>query len=358
LILPVSRRTHRPSPGGSISTLPNRAEARKGAGLPLICVGLGLAALATAVASLAIGPAHLSLAEVLSTLSGHGDAVAQAIVLDIRVPRAILALLIGAVLGLAGAALQGLLRNPLAEPSVLGASNGAALGAVIVIYFGLARISPALLPIAGVTGALAALGLLLLLARQAESALGLVLAGIAVSTLAGAAISLALNLAANPYAVMEITFWLMGSLEDRSFQHVLIALVPILAGAVLLAWDGRALDALALGEDGARALGVNVAGVRRRLVLGVGIGVGGAVAVSGAIGFIGLVAPHLARPLTDGRPSQALLPSALIGALLLAAADILVRITPGETELRLGVVTAFLGVPFFLALLIKSRRVW
>jgi iron complex transport system permease protein len=139
---------------------------------------------------------------------------------------------------------------------------------------------------------------------------------------------------------------------------VLIALAPILAGAVLLAWDGRALDALALGEDGARALGVNVGGVRRRLVLGVGIGVGGAVAVSGAIGFIGLVAPHLARPLTDGRPSQALLPSALIGALLLAAADILVRITPGEAELRLGVVTAFLGVPFFLALLIKSRRVW
>lgn len=294
----------------------------------------------------------------LAAVLGRADAVASAIVIDIRLPRALLALMVGAVLGLAGAALQGLLRNPLAEPSVLGASNGAALGAVLVIYFGLAAVSPLLLPLAGVAGALLALGLLLLLARQAESALSLVLAGIAVSTLAGAAISLALNLAANPYAVMEITFWLMGSLEDRSFEHVLIAAPPIALGALLLAWDGRALDALALGEDGAAALGVDVAAVRRRLVLGVAIGVGGAVAVSGAIGFIGLVAPHLARPLTDGRPSQALAPSALIGAVLLMAADILVRVVPGETELRLGVVTAFLGVPFFLALLIKARRVW
>lgn len=326
--------------------------------LPLLTSGLALIAAVAAVVSLAVGPADLPLAEVVGALAGRGDDVVKAIVLDMRLPRALLGLMVGAVLGVAGAALQGLLRNPLAEPSVLGASNGAAFGAVIVIYFGLARLSPALLPLAAITGALIALGLLLLLARRAESALGLVLAGIAVSTLAGAGISLALNLSPNPYAAMEITFWLMGSLEDRSFQHVLIALPAVGVGLLLLSWDARSLDALTLGEDGAKALGVDLASVRGRLVLGVAIGVGGAVAVSGAIGFVGLIAPHLARPLTDGRPSQSLMLSAVIGALLVVCADIVVRILPGDTELRLGVVTAFLGVPFFLAFLFKARRVW
>lgn len=310
------------------------------------------------VFSLAVGPAALSPADVIAALVGKASETTRAIVTEIRLPRAILSLLVGAMLGTAGAALQGFLRNPLAEPSVLGASNGAALGAVIALYFGLAKAFPAALPLAAIAGALLALGVLLALTRRTESALGLVLAGVAVGTLAGAGTSLALNLSPNPYAAMEITFWLMGSLEDRAFSHVMLALPAIAVGLALLLWNPRALDALTLGEDGARALGVNLGLTRLRMVLGVAIGVGGAVAVSGTIGFIGLIVPHMVRPFTDGRPSSTLLPSTLAGAALLTAADIGVRLLPSQNELRLGVVTAFLGVPFFLFFLFRARRVW
>lgn len=319
---------------------------------------LALCALGLAAVSLTIGPAPLSTAQVVDVLLGGGDPIERAIVVDLRLPRALLALLVGGVLGLGGAAMQGYLRNPLAEPSVLGASNMAALGAVIAFYFGLALIHPLLLPLMAVAGAIIALAPLMLLARRAESPLGLILAGIAISTLAGAGISLALNLAPNPFAAMEIMTWLLGSLEDRSFDHLWIALPCIAAGAVLLLWDGRALDALTLGEDGARSLGMRLDMVRLRLLLGVGIGVGGAVAVSGAIGFVGLVVPHIVRPFTDRSPGAVLLPSALAGAALLCAADILVRLVPTANELRLGVVTAFVGVPVFLYHLMRERRLW
>jgi iron complex transport system permease protein len=324
---------------------------------PLFTPSLAILAVILAACSLTLGPAHLSFRQVLSAFHG-GDATVSAIVLDLRLPRAILALLVGAILGASGAALQALLRNPLAEPSLLGASNGAALGGVIALYFGLASQSPFALPLMAIGGALIALVVLMLLARRAEGALGLILAGVAVSALAGAGIALALNRAANPFAIMEITFWLMGSLEDRSFEHMWIALPTTLIGLALLAWNIRALDALVLGEEGAAALGVNLAAVRRRLVLALAIGVGGAVAVAGAVGFVGLIAPHLVRPFTDGRPSRILWPSALAGAVLVSGADILVRLIPGENELRLGVVTAFLGAPFFLFYLFKQRRVW
>ena len=307
--------------------------------------------------SLLVGAAHIGLQGVLDAFSPH-DSVEKIIVLQLRLPRAILALLIGAILGLSGAVLQALLRNPLAEPSVLGASNSAALGGVIALYYGLTKLSVFVLPSMAIGGALLALLVLLLLARSTEGPLGLILAGISISTVAGAGIALALNRSSNPFAMMEITFWLMGSLEDRSFQHVWIALPTTVIGAALLAWNGRALDALVLGEEGARSLGVDLRAVRARAVLGIAIGVGGAVAVSGSIGFVGLIAPHLARPFTDGCPSRVLWPSALTGAILVSAADILVRLVPGDNELRLGVVTAFLGVPFFLAFLFKERRNW
>lgn len=315
-------------------------------------------ALVAGLLSIAVGSAAIPPGRLLAALTGDGDPVVRAIVLDLRLPRTLLALSVGAMLGLAGAALQGFLRNPLAEPSVLGASNGAALGAVVALYFGLAASHEWTLPLLAILGALAALGALFALAGRSESPLTLILAGIAVSTLAGAAISLALNLAPNPFAAMEIATWLLGSFEDRSIAHVLIALPCIAAGFALLAWDGRALDALTLGEDGAAALGVDLARVRLRLLLGVAIGVGGAVAVSGAIGFVGLIVPHLVRPLTDRSPSALLRPSALAGAGLLTLADVAVRVIPAETELRLGVVTAFLGVPVFLVHLMRERRLW
>ena len=324
----------------------------------LLLALLALLAAAAAVGSLGVGSSGLSLGRLFGVMAGDADPIARTILIDLRLPRAILALLVGAMLGAGGAALQGYMRNPLAEPSVLGASNGAALGAVVAIYFGIAGAHPLALPLLAIAGGVVALGPLLLLAGRSESPLTLILAGIAIATLSGAGISLALNLAPNPFAAMEIMTWLMGSLEDRAFGHVWIALPCIAIGLALLLWDGRALDALTLGEDGARALGVDLRRVRLRLLLGIAIGVGGAVAVSGAIGFVGLIVPHLVRPLTDRSPGAVLLPSALAGAALLAAADTLVRIVPTTSELRLGVVTAFLGVPVFLFYLVRERRLW
>ena len=318
---------------------------------------VGVVVLAS-LSSLAIGSAPVPLRALVAVLTGGGDPVDRTILIELRLPRALLGLTVGAMLGTAGAALQGYLRNPLADPSVLGVSNGAALGAVIALYFGIAEMSPIALPLMGVAGAFAGLGALFLLTRRAESPLTLILAGIAISTIAGAGISLALNLSANPFAAMEITSWLLGSLEDRAFSHVLLALPAIALGLALLLRDGRALDALTLGEDGAAALGVDLRRTRLRLLLGVGIGVGAAVAVSGAIGFVGLIVPHLVRPLTDRSPSAVLWPSALAGAALLSLADVVVRVVPSINELKLGVVTAFLGVPVFLVHLSRERRLW
>ncbi len=320
--------------------------------------GLILLILLAAVASLSIGAATIAPTRLMAVLAGHGDPLATAILLDLRLPRVLVGLMVGAMLGLAGAARQGHLRNPLAEPSVIGASNAAALGAVGAIYFGLAQWNPLMLPALAIGAGLLALVLLFTLSSHSESPLTLILAGIAVSTMAGAGISLALNLSSNPFAAMEITTWLLGSIENRSVDHVWIALPCIVIGAVLLLFDGCALDALSLGEDGAQALGVDLRRTRLRLLLGVGIGVGGAVAVSGSIGFVGLIVPHLVRPWTDRSPSAVLLPSMLAGAVLLTLADIAVRLISTHNELKLGVLTAFLGVPVFLVHLLRERRLW
>ncbi|WP_326914522.1 FecCD family ABC transporter permease [Sphingopyxis chilensis] len=323
-----------------------------------LIAALAALALVAAVASLLFGAVDLSVARLFAAATGSGDKVASIILFDLRLPRTVLALAVGAMLGLAGAALQGYLRNPLAEPSVLGTSNAAALGGVAAIYFGLAEIHPIILPLLATGGALVSLALLFVLAGKAESPLTLILAGIAVGTLAVAGTSLALNLSPNPFAAMEIMTWLLGSLENRSFDHVWIALPCIAIGAAMLLWNGRALDALTLGEDAAQALGTDLQKTRLRLLIGTAIGVGGAVAVTGAIGFVGLIVPHLIRPLTDRSPSAILLPSAIGGAALLTLADLGVRIIPTTNELKLGVVTAFLGVPVFLVHLMRERRLW
>lgn len=323
-----------------------------------LIAALSLLTLAAAVGSLLFGAVDLSVARLVDAAMGNQDKVASIILFDLRLPRTILALAVGAMLGLAGAALQGYLRNPLAEPSVLGTSNAAALGGVAAIYFGLAEIQPIVLPLLATGGALLSLALLFILSGKAESPLTLILAGIAVGTLAVAGTSLALNLSPNPFAAMEIMTWLLGSLENRSFDHVWIALPCIAIGTAMLLWNGRALDALTLGEDAAQALGTDLRRTRLRLLIGTAIGVGGAVAVTGAIGFVGLIVPHLIRPLTDRSPSAILLPSAIGGAALLTLADLGVRIIPTTNELKLGVVTAFLGVPVFLVHLMRERRLW
>ncbi len=278
------------------------------------------------------------------------------IITELRVPRTLLAIAVGAALGLSGATLQGYTRNPLADPGVLGVSSMAALGAVITLYLGVAAANPWLLPAFAMGGAAAGVLLLVLIAGPAGEAVGFLLAGVILNTIASAGVALALTLSPNPWAVSEITTWLMGSLADRSMLDVRLAAPFILVGGALLLGAGRALDALTLGETGARSLGVSLRRTQGLIALGVGLACGAAVAVTGVIGFVGLIVPHLVRRVAGERPSRLLIPSAVAGADLLLAADILVRVTPGANEVHVGVAMAALGAPFFLALLISLRK--
>lgn len=317
---------------------------------------LAVCVLVLFLCALLIGPAGLGVRESLDALlSGRGEATAL-VMREIRLPRALLAALIGAGLGASGATLQGYLRNPLAEPGLLGISGAAAFGAVLALYTGLSVVFPLALPLAGLAGAFAATAIVQMLAGASGSSISLILAGIAVSSLAGALTSLMLNLAPNPFAASEIVYWLLGSLADRSLSHVWLAGPFILVGLVLLFATARALDALTLGEDTAASMGVNVARTRRLAVYGTALAVGAGVAVAGAIGFIGLVVPHLLRPLTGGLPSRLLPASALGGAALLLLADLAVRIIAPDRDLKLGVLTALVGAPFFFWLVLKNRR--
>lgn len=302
--------------------------------------------------------ALLLIAIPLSLLAGHvwlDNPNAMLIVMQLRLPRALLAVTIGAGLGASGAAMQGYLRNPLADPGLFGIAPGAALGAVISLWFGYAA-SPLLLPLFALVGAGGAMGLLALIAGRTGSTLLFTLAGMMIASLAGALTSLAISLAPNAFAMSEIVQWLMGALTDRSWNDVFLAAPLTLAGIVLLAFAGRSLDALTLGEQAARSLGMEPARLTALLVLGTGLTVGSGVAVAGIIGFVGLMVPHFVRPLTDGRPSQLLLPSVLAGALLVLVADCICRLLPMATELRLGIALSLIGAPFFLWLLVKMRR--
>lgn len=306
-------------------------------------------------ASLAIGPAGTPAGRSLAALF-RDDGALTLVMREIRLPRAILAVMVGASLGLAGAAMQGYLRNPLAEPGLIGISGSAALGAVIAMHTGLAAQIALGLPLLALAGAAVGVGLILALAGPRGSSLTLILAGIAISALAAALTSLALNLSPNPFAASEIVFWMMGSLADRSMSHVWIALPFMTLGWVALLSLGRGLDALTLGEDAAQSMGVELAGIRLRLVFGVAAAVGAATAVAGAIGFVGLVVPHVLRPLVGAQPSRLLPASAIGGALLVLAADIAVRLILPDRDLKLGVLMALVGAPLFLHLIYKTRR--
>ena len=319
-------------------------------------IALGLVVALLVLVSLGVGPVRLSPLATARALVGQGSETARLIVDEIRLPRAILGLAIGAMLGAAGAALQGLLRNPLASPSLFGAPQTAAFAAVATVSLGLADVRSYALPVAAIGGAFASVFLLLAVAGRAASLLVLILAGLAISSLAGAATALAMNLAPDPFAALEIAFWLLGSLEDRSFHHVAMALPFIVVGLILLFTQCSAYRALSLGEDGATSLGVHVERTRLLTVIAVALGVGAGVAVSGTIGFIGLVAPHLVRPLVGADPGRLLLPSALAGAALLLAADIGVRLIPSTSDIKVGVLTSLIGVPFFLILILRERR--
>jgi iron complex transport system permease protein len=277
------------------------------------------------------------------------------IIAELRIPRTVLAIALGAALGTAGAVMQGYLRNPLADPSLFGISSGAALGAVTSVYFGYA-LSAFLLPTFALAGAGIAMMLLALLAGRSGSLIMFALAGMILASIAGSLTTLAISLAPTPYVASEIVNWLMGALTDRSWDDVRITVPVMAAGIAVLLTTGRSLDALTLGEAAARSMGVNERVLQWKVVVGVGLCVGGSVAAAGIVGFVGLMVPHIVRPLVGGKPSSVILPSALGGALLILIADSLVRIAPTVSELRLGIAMSMLGAPFFLAMLLRLRK--
>jgi iron complex transport system permease protein len=323
-----------------------------------LMLGLGVLAATAFAASLLAGPTGAGF-RLLSGWFGGGSAAeieaARIIVAEIRLPRALLGFLIGGALGISGAALQGYLRNPLAEPGLIGATAGGALGAVLSIHLGLSSAFALALPLMGLFGALAAVSIVLLLAGARAGPLTLILGGVAVTSLAGALTSLVLNLSDNPFAATEILFWMLGSLTDRSLTHVALAAPLILLGSACLLLSGRALDALSLGEDAAASLGVDLKRLRRLVVAGTALAIGASTAVAGSISFVGLIVPHLLRGAVGQRPGRLLPASFLGGATLLLLADVAVRLVD-PVDLRLGVLTALIGAPFFLWLVFKTRR--
>ncbi len=307
-------------------------------------------------ASLMIGPGAIGLSDSLQALvRGRGEA-ATLVMREIRLPRALLGVMVGAALGASGAAMQGFLRNPLAEPGLIGVTAMAGLGAVIALQTGIATAFALALPLAALAGAFVAALLILIMAGPRGTALALILAGVAISALGGAASALVLSLSPNPFAAAEIVFWTMGSLADRSMVHVGLMAPFFLVGLALLAPLGRGLDALTLGEDAAESMGVRLNRLRLILVAATAALAGSATAVAGGIGFVGLAAPHLLRRAVGGRPSRLIPAAALGGAVIVLAADVLVRVIAPDRDLKLGVMTALIGAPFLLHLIRKARR--
>ncbi|MCC6919778.1 MAG: iron ABC transporter permease [Alphaproteobacteria bacterium] len=320
---------------------------RRGPLIALLLVGIALLAMLSLMSGRALVP--------FSAWLDPADP-RWAIVFELRLPRTLLAIMIGAALGMSGAAMQGYTRNPLADPGILGVSSLAALGAVMTLYFGFTSGATWILPVAAVAGAVLSVFLLVALAGFTASVITFVLAGVILQSVAGSAVALALSLAPNPWAAQEIMNWLLGSLTDRSIQEVKLA-APFIAAGLLILWSTRrALDALSLGEASAASLGVNLPRTQLLIALGVGLATGASVAVSGIIGFVGLIVPHLIRWTTGATPGALLLPSALGGAALVLAGDTLMRLVPLAVEMKLGVAMSAIGGPFFLAMLIAMRR--
>lgn len=302
------------------------------------------------------GQVPMSLSQLVKGFMGQADTATNIIVRELRFPRILLGMLCGATLGYAGALLQGLLRNPLADPGVIGVSASAGLGAVVMIYLGAAGAGSFMVPVGAIMGALAATLILVAISLRDASVLTLILAGVGISSLAAAGISLVMNFAPHPMTLQEMILWMMGSLENKSFADIALAGPFMAAGALCVMGAGQGLNALSLGEDTARTLGVNLKLLRLRVIAGTALAVGATVAVAGAIGFVGLVVPHFVRALVGFEPKRLLMPSALLGALVLVLADIITRLPVGNGQLRLGVVMGVIGAPVFLYIIFKTRE--
>ena len=305
--------------------------------------------------SISLGSVPLPPERVLRALAFNSTAGDQLVVWQIRLPRALAAAVVGAALGMSGAALQGLLRNPLAEPGILGVSATAALFATFVIYFGLATAGPWILPLAAVAGALMATLIVAIAAIRTRSVVTLILIGVGLSSFSGAIMALLMNLAPNPFSLSDLVNWTLGTVDNRSFVDLAFS-VPLMGlGAAILLLSRRGLSALALGDEAAEGLGLDLRHQRLAVIVGAGLATGAAVALAGAIGFVGIVAPHVLRPFLRYDPARLLVPSALLGALILMLADIGVRVMPTDTELKLGVVAALLGAPVFIWIAARRR---
>ena len=316
---------------------------------------LAAAGLAAAAAACLIGATPLGVGRVLAALFGAASPGDLIVVWEIRLPRALAAFGTGAALGASGAALQGLLRNPLAEPGVLGVSATASLAATCVIYYGLVEVGAFALPVAAIAGALAATALLTVAAVRVGSVVTLILVGVGLSSFAGAMMALLMNLAPNPFSLTDMLNWTLGTVANRSFEDLAQAAPFLAAGLGLLLAARRGLSALTLGEEAAAGVGVDLPRARRLVVIGAGLATGAAVSTAGAIGFVGIVAPHLVRPLVDHDPARTLVPSALLAGAILVLADIGVRVAPTDSELRLGVVAALIGAPVFIWIAARRR---
>lgn len=311
--------------------------------------------LAVAV-SVAFGEAALSVDQYREAFTNLGSAPAE-VLWQVRAPRAVAAGLTGAALGLSGALLQGLLRNPLADPGVLGVSATAGFTAALTIVLGLGLL-PGSVEIAAWLGALACGGALAAFTARVREPEALILFGVALSSFFGAATALIFNLSPSPIASAEVLGWMMGSVEARSWIDALWG-VPALALALFLASRAApALRMLTLGEEAAAASGLAMGRLKLAAVLGASIATGAAVAMAGVIGFVGLAAPHLVRPAVREDPGRLLAPSALAGAIMLVLADLLARVTPTDQELKLGVFTALIGAPLFALIAWKAARSW
>ena len=324
---------------------------------PALITALALASALSVVASALIGYAPITLGETLAAFAGGASEPVRLVVWEIRLPRALTAFLVGAALGASGALLQGLLRNPLADPGVLGVSASAALGAVVALYFNLALISAFAVPVMAVLFALAATAILYIAGAARLSAVQLVLVGVGLSSFAGALTALAMNLSPNPFSLSDMVNWLLGSVANRSYADIGFGAPFWIAGAVLAALALPGLRALALGEDTAATLGADLGRTRLLVITGSALMTGAAVAVAGTIGFVGIVAPHLIRPFVRHDPADLVLPSALLAGLVLVLADTALRVLPFSQELKLGVAAALVGAPAFIWVAVTNRSI-
>lgn len=317
-------------------------------------IGLLIASVLVLFVSVLMGPTSIGVVAALQAIMGGGLPTDQIILQEIRLPRSLAAYLVGAMLGLSGAAMQGLLRNPLAEPGVLGVSAVSSLFATVSIYYGFSSLSGFILPLAAIAGAVMATLFLAMVAIRVSSVVVLILIGVGLSSFAGALMSLLMNLAPNPFSLSDMVNWMMGSVANRSFDDLALAAPFMLLGTILLVRSSRTLSALSLGEEVASSLGVNLPRSRLLLVLGAGLCTGASVSIAGAVGFVGIVAPHIVRRYVQYDPGKTLVPAAMLAGLILVIADTFIRVVPTSNELKLGVVAALIGAPIFI--MIASSR--